>query len=253
MSTKTSIKRIALVAATALTLGGFSAVSAHAATAAATPFYVSAADSTSYGSGNNAATMTATSVAGPYNYVKITADSNLVSGATLGVSTSGSGSSLAIAAQGGVTGTDTLTVSSGAIVSATATISGGAIKILTPTAGIVTVTIVKNKDSSGTVTTTTLQTITITVNAASVVGAYSAANSYAIRVDSTTASPLAFGKFETATGMVSTFTDSSTVFSKGTVGTSTQVSIIGVKLQDTQVTPAAIAGVSVVATLSGAG
>ena len=260
MSTKTSIKRIALVAAAALTLGGFSAVSANAAAAAATPFYVSAADSTSYGtSGTAAATMTANSVAGPYNYVSITGAAALASGATLGITTSGAGSTLAVATQPTTAGAgDTITVASTGL-SATTTHastdpSGAVIKVLTPTAGTVVVTISKNVDSSGTVTTTVLQTLTITVNAASVVGAYSAANSYALRVDTTSTSPAGFGNVETATGLSSSFSDSSTVIAKGTVGSPAAVATIAVRLRDTQSpTAAAIAGATVVASLSGAG
>ena len=254
MSTKTSIKRVALVAAAALTLGGFSAVSANAASAPATPFYVSAADSTSFGAGNNAAAMTATAIAGPYNYVQIQGTDTLTAGATLGVAVSGA--TLVVAANN-LSGVDTLTANSaGTVATSTHTgtgLFGSKINILTPTAGIVTVTISKNVDSSGTVTNTVLQTLTITVGAASVVGAYSAANSYALRVDTNTVNPAYFGLVETATGLSSSFADSATAISKGTIGSPAGVAIIAVKLMDTQATAQAIKGATISASLTGAG
>ena len=66
MSTKTSIKRIAAVAAVALTLGGFSAVSAHAA---ATPAIIAGTTA----GGTAGANVTATAVNGTYTAFTITA------------------------------------------------------------------------------------------------------------------------------------------------------------------------------------
>ena len=256
MSTKTSIKRVALVAAAALTLGGFSAVSANAASAPATPFYVSAADSTSYGSGNNAATMTATAVAGAYNYVTITGSDTLSAG-YLGVAVSGGSSILSVAQQPtSASAGDTITVASNGLSATTASttprLSGAIIKISTPVVGTITVTITKNVDTTGNVATTTLQTLTITVNAASVVGSYSAANSFATRIDTATTNPNAIAQLETAT-VTSSTADSTAAVSKGTVGSPAAVSVIAVRLRDTQAVPAAIAGASVVASISGTG
>ena len=69
MSTKTSIKRIAAVAAVALTVGGFSAVSAHAGT---TPT-IAATSGTNATTGNGTATATASATVGNYVVDTITA------------------------------------------------------------------------------------------------------------------------------------------------------------------------------------
>ena len=66
MSTKTSIKRVALVAAAALTIGGFSAVSAHAT--ANTYIGGALGDGVSSFSLSNT---TLNGVAGPANFVKV--------------------------------------------------------------------------------------------------------------------------------------------------------------------------------------
>ena len=182
MSTKTSIKRIALVAAAALTLGGFSAVSANAAApGTTTPFYVSTADSAQYAKDGTvgAATETAGGVAGPYNYVVLTAGSSLAAGATLGLAVSGVNGTVSVTHQGATAGVDTLTVSGSSVTSNTNAINTAAIKILTPTVGNITVVVSALVDSSGTVSTTTLQTITITVGSAATSGTYSAATSSA--------------------------------------------------------------------------
>jgi len=261
MSTKTSIKRIALVAATALTLGGFSVITAstaNAGTYAAVPFYVTKADSTSYSTAATAAAaMTATAVAGPYNYIELTGNDTLSAG-TLGITAAGSGTSLSVTSQPTQAANlgDTLTVSSTGLQITTSHASpylnGSKVKVMTPTAGTVTVTITKNVDNNGIVTTTTLQTLTITVNAASVVGAYSAGNSFAVRQDTTTVSPRALAALDTPTVTAAT-TDSTATISKGTAGTATAASVIAVRLLDTQASPAGIAGVLVNASVSGPG
>ena len=75
MSTKTSIKRIAAVAAVALTLGGFSAVSAHAVTSGAQPNLVNSATPVAGGSVETT-TVSATPTTGTYQAI------SLVSGAS---------------------------------------------------------------------------------------------------------------------------------------------------------------------------
>ena len=247
MSTKTSIKRIALVAAAALTLGGFSAVSANAAAATtATPFYVSAADSASLATDGTAtaATETANGVAGPYNYVTLTAASSLVSGATLGIAVSGVNGALSITHQGATAGTDTLTVSGNTVTSNTNAINTAVVKILTPTVGSFTVTVSKNVDTNGQVATTTLQTITFTVAAASVVGTVSAANSTSY-IQTTALGTKTFAGVNALTVSA----DSTTVLAK--TASTTPVAFIKVTLKDTQATPAVIGSTLLSATVSG--
>ena len=71
MSTKTSFKRIAAVAAVALTLGGFSAVSAHATAATATFFVTGATTNGTATPGSIADTATATSNGNTYVSVNL--------------------------------------------------------------------------------------------------------------------------------------------------------------------------------------
>ena len=80
MSTKTSIKRIAAVAAVALTIGGFSAVSAHAATGDLNV----TVDSASHISG-----LVGTGVAGAYNFVQVTLTPSATTGAQYVVGVTG--------------------------------------------------------------------------------------------------------------------------------------------------------------------
>jgi hypothetical protein len=262
MSTKTTIKRVALVAAVALTLGGFSAVSASAAVTAtvgdaSAPFYVSAADSgvqTSGAANNGVANATAGAVAGTFNYVSLTAGTGNNSGAVLALNVSGTGFgtiSVPTQAAGAV---DTFTVSGTQVTDVTGLSAGTVVKILTPTVGSFTVSVSKNvtNPATGAVTTTALQTITFNVTAASVVGTYSATNSFGALVDTTTVSPNLFALTETATLTASTASDT-TAQAKGTVGSPAAKAIVAVRLLDTQASPAALAGKTITATITGAG
>jgi hypothetical protein len=259
MSTKTSIKRVALVAAAALTIGGFSAVSAHAVATPALPFYVSAADSGVQTS--STATAAATSVAGPYNYIKLASDATaLAAYTTIGVSVSGASATVAVSAQPTTAGSagDTLTVNgtSTGVTSAHAatTLGGSELKIFTPSAGTVTITISKNVDSNGQVTTTVLQTITVAVNAASVVGAFSGANSFANLVETATVyTPKQIAVAETGTLTSSTVDGTTPVYKGDANAPAAQVAIVAVHLLDTQSTPAALAGKSVSASITPVG
>ena len=259
MSTKTSIKRIALVAAAALTLGGFSAVSANAA-AADTPFYVTTADAGVQTTADAAATQSASGVAGSLNFVAITAQTaTLASSGTLGVVVTGANGT--ISATSPAAGADTLTVSGNTVTSANSILDGSVIKILTPTVGSFSVAVnrVTTNNTTGAVTTTLLQTFSFTVNAASIVGTFSSTASYAVRVDTTTAftnnaAIRNFVEYETTTvPLTSSSTDSSAAIDKGAIGTATGVSVIAVKLMDTQATAAALSGKVLTATISGAG
>ncbi len=169
MSTKTSIKRIAAVAAVALTLGGFSAVSAHAAATAtiavsgatgtgtatvtataATSTYVSATV-TFTGDLNNATQITSTGV-GSINVPSIAAGTNNV--ATTGV-TATSAVAYAAAVSTDVPGTSTRVLSS---INGSGTVGTLAISAYSATAGTQTISVASSTGTS---------TLTITWGAAS--------------------------------------------------------------------------------------
>jgi hypothetical protein len=260
MSTKTITKRIALVAVAALAIGGLSTVSANAATtivvrttAEATPMALVAADS---GAGTSAATatMTGTAIAGPFNYVLLESGTNVASGSTLGVTIeSTTGARLSVQKQPSA-GVETVTVATDGL-SATSTGRGDTtvLRISTPAVGTIVAKVNRITDNSGVVTVTALQTITITVNAASVVGALSVANSTSFISDSITAlsSPATAAELATAAGQVTA--DAAILKSRGTAGTPAKVAVILVTLKDTQASPAAIAGATLSASVSGSG
>ena len=258
MSTKTSFKRIALVAAAALAIGGFSAVPAKAASSDL-PFYVSAADSGVQTTSTVSATKSATGVAGPLNFVSITADSALGSGEVLGITAAGVNGTLSVPT-GPTNKTDTLTVSGNTITSTNNNISGAVVKILTPTAGTFTVTVSKivTNNATGAVTQTTLQTFTFTINAASLVGAFSATNSFTVLRETTTAAITTnfelVAEYDTTTSALTVSTASSTTGDvKGTTNVNTAEKYIAVRLLDTQASPAALAGKTVTAVVTGVG
>ena len=145
MSTKTSIKRIALVAAAALTLGGFSAVSAHAAG----NDYITVSQAVTYSAAGTSATATGV-VGGNVTFSYATADTTTHYVTTDGASTFqalpvGSAGTVtktnAVDYTSGVTwvpagNTDTLTV---VVSSATAGTSVISVKTINATTGIATV------------------------------------------------------------------------------------------------------------------
>jgi len=134
MSTKTAFKRIALVAAAALAIGGISAVSAQAVVG---PDWVI---TNAINSNGATSAETATQVAGTYNFVTLATTAQASSG---GVAYSVSGGSVV----GGAT--------SGSFATA------GTINIATPTAGTVTVT--SYDITAGAASSTPTSTVTITV------------------------------------------------------------------------------------------
>ena len=155
MSTKTSIKRIALVAAAALTIGGFPAVAAHAAASTLTQVA---------GTGDNGAG----GIAGPANTLKV-----LVTHAT--------SSAEFISITGGtiLSATNSNTVATnGLSVLLSASNATDTLTIATPTAGSLVVSAYDEVTAgSGTFGSTATTTKTITISAAGVSGVYSAANS----------------------------------------------------------------------------
>jgi hypothetical protein len=168
MSTKTSIKRIALVAAAALTLGGFSAVSAQAGqTVAQSYLYCSKADG---GAISNTTTTGAAcnGVAGSNNTVTVT---GVQTSKDVALSLTGAGASFNTASNWTLN-------TAGTTASVAAANANGSITINTPTVGTVTVVINYANAGSGIYTAAT-ETVVITVNAAAASGTYSAANTTA--------------------------------------------------------------------------
>ena len=157
MSTKTTIKRVALVAAVALTLGGFSAVSASAASTTAIAQVAGTGDA---GVGG---------VAGPANslQITITPDSTLTTKKTYVTVTGGT---ITAASE-----TQTAVASNGA--SAVTNLTGAStLTINTPTAGSLVIN-VYDAVSATNFSSTVSVTKTITVSATAVAGTYSAAKS----------------------------------------------------------------------------
>jgi len=253
MSTKTSIKRIALVAAAALTLGGFSVItagSANAAAAATATFqatsgyvYTSAAAST---------TDTATAVADGGHYVTVvlaakTADQGY------NVTTSGVGSLYGtVTTAGGSAGLDTLTANYTNGTNAaggflfTSTASPGA-KVFSSSSATVTFTAISSASGTQTITATPINgtsaasTLTITWGAAPV---FTLGTSTAFLNNVTNAAGAA--GVDTATTNAA---DDSNVNASKTLGT--VAGEIGVVLKDQN--GAAINNLTVSASIAGAG
>jgi hypothetical protein len=174
MSTKTSFKRIALVAVAGLVSGLVSVAPANAVAAAGTPFGVSAA---TYAPADSfAATVAVQQVAGALNYVELDADFDAanvvakVTGSTIISQVQAAGTSPAVGTLN--TAATEITWSNSNLEDTT----DASFRVGTPTAGTITVVIATRATSNGVVTDTTLQTFTITVGPA-VTNVYSAANS----------------------------------------------------------------------------
>jgi hypothetical protein len=174
MSTKTSIKRIALVAAAALAIGGFSAVSANAATN--TYLYVYTADGVTAGAGTlsagngvagvaNSVVVALTNTASKDSYVSVT-------GGTI----SSADSTTAVVATDGKSVTRAFAYT-------------GVVKLTVPTPTTGTITLNLYTGTGGIYGTTAAETVVITVNAAASSGVYSAATStaYLVAGDTSTA------------------------------------------------------------------
>ncbi len=158
MSTKTSIKRIALVVAAALAFAGFSAVPANAADN--TYMFAKVADGITSGT---VANTTANGIAGPANFV------------TLGFEASSSGLVTITGGTFGV-GSGNVTVNTGSTSAVAEVTSSGTLTVLTPTVGTITVNYY-NKISAGVYSPTVTESVVITVKATGSAGVYSATNS----------------------------------------------------------------------------
>jgi len=269
MSTKTTFKRIALVAVAALGFGMLSSAPSNAVDSAALlPFYISVADTGVQTS--VAATGTATGVAGADNYVSFTigdvgAFADLAANTKLTLSTSGAGSNIKSIATTNTWTYNNATAPAGTLATAvsspaaetTANLAADVVNVATPEAGTITVTVSSDKltTTTGVVTKTTLQVFTITVAAKSLKGSLSVGNSKSYITDSATV--VAYGNTATsanaitAAGLLSA--DATVVVSKGTAGTPTLVGMVIVSLKDTQASPAAMTSKTLAATVSGAG
>ena len=151
MSTKTSIKRIAAVAAVALTLGGFSAVSAHAV-AVAGDLNVTV-DSASHTSG-----LVGTGVAGAYNFVQVTLTPSAIAGAQYVVGVTGGTASTSATS---VVGSGTASLLETAPDTSTALVT-----LTVPTPVVGTITLKSYAVVGGVVSATASSTAVITVGAA---------------------------------------------------------------------------------------
>jgi len=161
MSTKTTFKRIALVAVAAMGLGVLTSVAPASAAPNATPWTVTAAQSTT---GGGTATTTATQIVGANNYVELTTNDDyltanavtvlVVSGSTITYTATGAGSTAGIVnpAQTEVIYADDL-------------IAANVVRISAATAGTVTAKYYERAVVNGVPTDTLKQTITITVSA----------------------------------------------------------------------------------------
>jgi hypothetical protein len=230
MSTKTTFKRIALVAVASLGFGMLSIVPSQAATEL---FDITTAETVVSGGES------ASHVAGAANYVTIAGSASVsaVSGTSYSLTVSGAGATFSTAGTGLVISTTDATKASVAD-SVSLTAGTPTVRVMTPTAGTVTVTVSKNVDASGITTTTVEDTLTITVNAAPTGTVY---------VQST-----AF--LNTTTGSAAT-ADTATPSASGTLS-STEVARITVRQyasSDTATAMTDAASKAVVVTVAGAG
>jgi hypothetical protein len=230
MSTKTTFKRIALVAVASLGFGMLSIAPSQAATEL---FDITTAETVVSGGES------ASHVAGAANYVTIAGSASVsaVSGTSYSLTVSGAGATFSTAGTGLVISTTDATKASVAD-SVSLTAGTPTVRVMTPTAGTVTVTVSKNVDASGITTTTVEDTLTITVNAAPTGTVY---------VQST-----AF--LNTTTGSAAT-ADTATPSASGTLS-STEVARITVRQyasSDTATAMTDAASKAVVVTVAGAG
>ena len=266
MSTKTTFKRVALVAVAALGLGTFSVVAPTAANAAyygavEAPFVVTVADTVTNGvnyntttgvwdSGTAASAVSLTQVAGASNYVELYAASDDTTTAT-NVTVAVTGTTLSVAQQPTTAGAvDTFTVNAAGTVASSASykISGAKIRVLVPAVGTYTATVSKVVVAAGVSTTTAQQVFTITGVAAATRGVINVANSTSYINDSATVigNSYSLASLKANTDIAA----DATVLAAKTTGV---VAVIRVVLKDNQATPAAVGSKELVASISGSG
>jgi len=222
MSTKTTFKRIALVAVAALGLGVLTSVApASAVAATATPFGVSAASNAPADS--FAATVALSQSAGANNFVEFAAGIDGASAVHVVKVTGGTitniltGSSLTVGTLN--TAATELTYADGNLY--TDANAKNAFRVGTPTAGTITVVVATRVTANGVVTDTTLQTFTVTVTAAAVANVYASSTVLGYTGDTSTVTA------------ATTTTDAAwAVNASATAGTATAVGHISVVQND---------------------
>jgi hypothetical protein len=232
MSTKTSIKRIALVAAAALTLGGFSAVSAQAATN--TNLYVYTADGISAGAGTSSA---GNGVAGVANSVQVAV-----------LATASKDSYVAVSG-GTVSSADTTTAvvsTDGKSVTRAAANLGVAI-LTVPTPSVGTITLSLYTGTNGIYGTTAAETVVITVGAAKSSGVYSAAKSTIFLAKGETSTAVAADATVVMLKTASAIGDSATAKAAGTIQVF-YADTLGAAMPRESLTATIISGPGVIAT-----
>jgi len=248
MSTKTSIKRVALVAAAALTIGGFSAVSAHATAATATLSVTSgqvsggtaaiAATATGIGDGNHYLTVVLAASTADGAYTVTSSGVGSIYGSTFNASavttvlnTNGTNAAGGFVFETGTsmttlpTASDRFPASKSVSFNVVAAAAGTQVITATPING-----------------TSAASTLTITWGAAPTL---SVANSSAVLIDSTTAGPVTQAQF-TALGT----TDATAAQPKATLA---NLAAVYVQLKDNEVPAVVDSGVVVSASISGPG
>jgi hypothetical protein len=237
MSTKTTFKRVAAVAAAALAISGFSAVSAHAADALGNVELV-ATSGDSFKATNTAGNSAATAVAGAANSISFTLNTSDLSGSYTG-KTGGAGIVVVSGGSSSITAAGTEFTLAAGTAPTSATIgdsktTNNAFTVSTPVVGTITVSYYKLV-STGIYSATATESITVTVNAASVVGTVSVGNSKSYITDSATVTG-----HTTASDFVAdsanVIADSTVLASKSlnTDGTAKIAAVILVTLKDTQ-------------------
>jgi len=165
MSTKTTFKRIALVAVAALGLGVLTSIAPASASTALTPFIAGGA-STGTPVGDGTATMKMYQLAGANNYASLvvgTATTATLSPNYDFVSVSGS---VFTAGTGNLTAIDSAKTT--VVIAAAGALVGNQLWVATPTAGTITVKYISRTYSLGIATDTTNQTISIVVGSSDV-------------------------------------------------------------------------------------
>ena len=234
MSTKTTFKRIALVAVAALTLGGFTAVSASADDG---DIVITAGTTAGTATARTAATTT-----GANNFI----------GFTLATT-----SSYAVVVTGGTASTSatTATGSGTALIIAQANASTTTFSVPTPTVG--TIVVKAYPFVAGVQSATATSSLTITVTAAAIAaGTINVAASTSYITDSASVLSATLATAATQARAAVLAADSTVAASKtaaAELGVSTPVALIKLKLMDTQLTPVAIAAKTLTAVITGPG
>jgi hypothetical protein len=161
MSTKTTFKRIALVAVAAMGFGVLTSVAPASAAPNATPWTVTAAQTSA---GGGTATTTATQIVGANNYVELTTNDDYLTAAAVTVLVV-SGSTITYTATGAGSTPGIVNPAQTEVIYADDLINGNKVRISAATVGTVTAKYYERAVVNGVPTDTLKQTVTITVSA----------------------------------------------------------------------------------------